>query len=187
MSHQVARQAFLSVGPVSDQRIIHSGKRIGLCLFSSSSLRRIVRKRCYLVQSHILWEIVWDCRFISYQPSAVAGQTFPSTVHLWTSNSLVESCCDDADTACLFSIAQITKHCENFLSAPKNLLYLSSVACIFYTGNTSTEWAIRICSVADTAVYSSQRKSKLAIWAFHTWTLTSLLSFSAGGQEYWNF
>lgn len=63
-------------------------------------------------------------------------------------------------------ITQITKHCENLVSAPKNLLYLSSVACIYYIGNISAEWAIGICSVADAAVCYSQRKSKLLIFEF---------------------
>ena len=76
------------------------------------------------------------------------------------------SCCGPADTACLFSIPQITKHCENLVSAPNNLLYLSPVACIYYVGNLSAEWAIRICSVADAAVCYSQGKSKLLIFEF---------------------
>lgn len=76
------------------------------------------------------------------------------------------SCCGPADTASLFSITQITKHCDNLVSASKNVLYLSTVACIYYIGNISAEWAIGICSAADAAVCYSWRGSNLLIFEF---------------------
>lgn len=76
------------------------------------------------------------------------------------------SCCGPADTACLFSITEITIHCENLVSATKKLLYLSSIAYIYYVSNTSAKWAARICSVADAALCHPQRKSKLLIFEF---------------------